>query len=350
MQKALKDSARPSGKSHQRLMTPQFSAWVKRARSVDIGEIVMRRGLKLRGRGHAFAGACPVCGGHDRFAVHTGKQAFHCRACRGRGYGAVSLLMFIDGLTFLEAVEAITGEPLPDERANCPRKPDPDRDEQHERQRREVEPHEHQERRALLRANAVWHEAVPIANTGGAVYLAGRGIVLDGVPDHGGLRWHPRCPWEGGTQPCIVSRFTDAVTGELKGILRRPVNGEKPRTLGPMGGCVIRLWPDEEVTQGLVLGEGVETVLAAATTIVHRGTLLGPAWAAGSAGNLESFPVLRGIESLTILTDNDVSGRGQQAAHRCGRRWREAGRYVALLVPRRAGTDFNDIIRGTSLW
>ena len=112
-----------------------------------------------------------------------------------------------------------------------------------------------------------------------------------------------------------------------------------------MGGCVIRLWPDEEVTQGLVLGEGVETVLAAATTIVHRGTLLGPAWAAGSAGNLESFPVLRGIESLTILTDNDVSGRGQQAAHRCGRRWREAGRYVALLVPRRAGTDFNDIIR-----
>ena len=44
-----------------------------------------------------------------------------------------------------------------------------------------------------------------------------------------------------------------------------------------------------------MLGEGVETTLAAATRIEHRGTLLQPAWAAGSAGNMAKFPVLTGI-------------------------------------------------------
>jgi hypothetical protein len=55
---------------------------VERARGIDVGEIIARRGIRLRGRGQTFAGRCPVCGGVDRFAIHAGKQAFHCR---GRG-------------------------------------------------------------------------------------------------------------------------------------------------------------------------------------------------------------------------------------------------------------------------
>src|SRR5208282_5699555 len=100
------------------------------------------------------------------------------------------------------------------------------------------------------------------------------------VPDHGGLRWHPACPWEGGTAPCIVARYTDAATVEPRGIWRRPLTGEKPKSLGPNASAVIRLWPDDFVEQGLVLGEGIETTLAAATRITQRGTYLRPAWAA----------------------------------------------------------------------
>jgi hypothetical protein len=82
-------------------------------------------------------------------------------------------------------------------------------------------------------------------------------------------------------------------------------------SLGPTRDCVIRLWRDEHVEQGLVLGEGIETVLFAATRIEHLGTLLQPAWAAGDASHMRAFPVLPGIDALTLLVDNDSNCTGQ---------------------------------------
>jgi Toprim domain len=113
-------------------------------------------------------------------------------------------------------------------------------------------------------------------------------------------------------------------------------------TLGSMGGCVIRLWPD--IGTRLVLGEGVESTLAAATRITHRGKPLRPAWAAGCAGNMRKFPVLEGIEELILLVDNDSSGTGQRAAAECAERWCAAGRRVIRLTPPEPDTDFNDLI------
>jgi hypothetical protein len=112
-----------------------------------------------------------------------------------------------------------------------------------------------------------------------------------------------------------------------------------------MSGCVIRLWPDGDVTTGLVLGEGIETTLAAATRITHRNTMLQPAWAVGSAGNMASFSVLAGVEAVTLLVDNDASGTGQNAAAQCARRWLAAGREVIRLTPKIVGTDFNNIVQ-----
>lgn len=110
-----------------------------------------------------------------------------------------------------------------------------------------------------------------------------------------------------------------------------------------MAGCVIRLWPDDEVTTGLVIGEGVETMLAAATRVEHRGTILQPAWACGGTGNLSAFPVLAGVEALTIIVDRDEGGL--TAANACERRWLDAGREVTRLTPKALGFDFNDIVR-----
>jgi hypothetical protein len=115
--------------------------------------------------------------------------------------------------------------------------------------------------------------------------------------------------------------------------------------LGPTAGAVVRLWPDEEVTQGLVIGEGIETVLAAATRVQLPGTLLQPAWACTTAGFLEEFPVLPGIEALTILADNDASGRGQEAAIRCATRWIRAGLQSEILMSQALGFDFNDVVQ-----
>jgi hypothetical protein len=167
------------------------------------------------------------------------------------------------------------------------------------------------------------------------------------LPDvHGVLRFHPNCPFgQGQRHPCIVALWTDALTAEPRAIHRTALKSDGTKlgrmSLGPTASCVIRLWKDEAVSSGLIIGEGIETVLAAAR-IEHRGTLLQPAWATGSAGNLASFSVCAGVEALTILCDNDKTGIGQTAACECARRWLEAHREVIVLVPHGEGKDFND--------
>jgi putative DNA primase/helicase len=93
----------------------------------------------------------------------------------------------------------------------------------------------------------------------------------------------------------------------------------------------------------MVIGEGVETTLAAATRQrLDDGTLLQPAWATCGSGNLANFPVLPGIDCLTILVDHDDAGI--KAAAECQHRWSSAGREVFRLKSRVKGWDFADII------
>ena len=97
-------------------------------------------------------------------------------------------------------------------------------------------------------------------------------------------------------------------------------------------GGVIRLWPDECITFGLAVAEGIETALSVAHAIA-------PAWACIDAGNLAGFAVLSGIDSLVIATDGDEVGR--RAAKECAARWRRAGRQIAIVDPG-DGRDWNN--------
>jgi hypothetical protein len=201
--------------------------------------------------------------------------------------------------------------------------------------------------RNLRLAAAIWRDSVALPDQAIA-YFASRGIDINAAPDQGGLRFHPSWKFDGIIKSCVIGRYTTAISNKPGGIWRRPLDGSKPKTLGSMSACVIRLWPDDAVSLGLVLGEGVETTLAAATRIEHRSSLLQPAWAAGSAGNMANFRVLPGIECLTLLVDHDASGTGQRAATTCSRRWTAAGREVTRLTPNKLGTDFNDVVGGAS--
>ena len=58
---------------------------------------------------------------------------------------------------------------------------------------------------------------------------------------------------------------------------------------------------------------------------------------------MANFPVLPGIEALTILVDNDANQAGQRAAEQCAHRWRDAGREVIRLMRRDLG-DLNDAV------
>src|SRR5262249_2278438 len=92
----------------------------------------------------------------------------------------------------------------------------------------------------------------------------------------------------------------------------------------------------------LVIGEGLETVLAAATRISYRDAPLQPAWAVLSASALERLPIIAGVERLILLVDHDRAGIN--AAASCANRWQRAGRIVVRLTPKLEGTDFNDLV------
>ena len=92
-----------------------------------------------------------------------------------------------------------------------------------------------------------------------------------------------------------------------------------------MGGLgIIRLSPDDEVVDGLHLCEGLESALAALA--------LGfcPIWAVGSTSQLAGFPVLDGIEFLTVIADNDAAGL--KAAREVRQRWADAGRRAVMKI------------------
>ena len=50
-----------------------------------------------------------------------------------------------------------------------------------------------------------------------------------------------------------------------------------------------------------------------------------------------AFPVLSGIESLTMLAETDDSGANARAVETCGERWSAAGREVIVATPRVVG-------------
>lgn len=176
-----------------------------------------------------------------------------------------------------------------------------------------------------------------------AAYLTARNCVIP--PKNSDLRCHSALKHPGGyVGPCLVALITDALTNEPLSLHRtwiRPdgtkADVEPPRLLlakHRKAGGVIRLWPDDAVSTGLGIAEGIETALSMA----HGFT---PVWSCVDAGNLASFPVLAGIESLLISADHDMAGL--KAARECATRWALAGKSVHVIEPDRERTDLNDL-------
>jgi putative DNA primase/helicase len=95
--------------------------------------------------------------------------------------------------------------------------------------------------------------------------------------------------------------------------------------------------PTKPLRTACTIGEGVESCLSA------RQLGLRPTWALGSTSNIAAFPVLSGIECLTILGENDDASA--KAVEACGEPWHGAERIV--LINRAAyGKDLNDSLRG----
>ena len=188
---------------------------------------------------------------------------------------------------------------------------------------RTTEPDEDCEARVRA-AGRIWADLKPPAGTLAERYFVEhRGLDVRRLDLAHALRWHADIR-------AVVALMTDPITSRPTGIHRTFLDpdGDKfeRKMLGRQG--VVRLSPNSEVTMGLGIAEGIEDSLA----VLLSGWA--PVWAATSAGAIARFPVLDGIEALTIFADADASG--MQAAGACAARWRAAGREVRQSYPREA--------------
>jgi hypothetical protein len=157
------------------------------------------------------------------------------------------------------------------------------------------------------------------------------------------IRLHPSLKLDGNQVGAMVALHRDIHTDEPCAVHRTFVDrsGNKigRKMLGRVSGSAIKLDVHEDVTLGLHLGEGVETCLSG----YLRG--LRPTWCLGSAGPIGDFPVLAGIESLTIFGELGDGGTNRRNAERCAARWRALDREVLWVRPL-TGSDLNDALNG----
>jgi hypothetical protein len=188
-----------------------------------------------------------------------------------------------------------------------------------------------------------WNEGVYPRRTIVERYLNSRGLELSDEIANRVVRFHSACPWRIDDtverRPVMLTAFRSIADDKLVAVHRTLLSddGRKldRRMLGPVAGAAIKIDDDTDVEQGLTIGEGFETCLAA------RELGFRPIWALGSAGAIAEFPVLAGIDALTILAETDDSGANAKAARACRHRWIAANREVLVATPRVVG-DMND--------
>ena len=194
--------------------------------------------------------------------------------------------------------------------------------------------------RSLGAARRLWGAAMPVAGTPAERYLESRGLRA-GSPE---LRYHPRTPH--GPHP--LTRFRPAMIAVVRdesglvavhrtfldprGSGLAPI--EEPRCgLGRFGTGAVRLG---SIAPRLGFAEGIETALSATV-------LFGlPCWATLGTERFRLIALPPEVRELVLFLDNDAGGRRAEALARKA----FAHLPIEAHYPRRAGADWNDVLRG----
>jgi hypothetical protein len=375
--------------------------------------------IKLRRAGGRLVGPCPICGGKtssQRFEILDNGESWVCAVCPDGG-DVIRMVQLVEGCDFLGAIERLGGRIAVD--------PDQAKKlfEERERKRlaREKTSAEYREaeRKRLYRT---WKSALPVTGTKVERYLAGRGLQLP--PSCIGLRYLPSAPyWHGETidsrgnksprqihsGPAMLGAFIrpdgkfgglhmtwlrdDDFSGQQVGQENRhgnvtkaeiidPADGEvlnSKKMRGSKTGAYISIATTEDPPRRLVIGEGIETVLAVWTAhqLAGRDVSDMAFWAAGDLGNLAGratktipHPTLKrpngramtvpdrypdpddkglaipdSVDELILLGDGDSEPLLTECAmERAARRYAKDGRTIRIAFAP-AGKDFNDVLR-----
>ena len=213
-------------------------------------------------------GSCPVCGGTDQFSVNTIKQIWNCRGC-AKGGDVIALIQHIDGCTFAEAVEYLTGR-----RSDHEVRRDPEREARiaADNAKRDREAREYDERQ---RRKAAWlwrHHQDITDDCPVALYLRRRGYQGANPPTLGYLPPRDDFP------PAMIACFGFAQEVE-PGVIEPPavvqqvhltrltMDGHKAdidpvkKITGPGMGVPIVISPPNDLL-GLAITEGIEDGLS----------------------------------------------------------------------------------------
>lgn len=337
--------------------SPAFEAWKSRALEADILKEAVARGAKLKRAGREWVGACVACGGKDRFSINISKRVFNCRGSEGGD--VAKMVMHLDGVSFTQAIEALTGEPPP----NGQSKPLSDaekaaRDKQRAQAQATQRAREAQERAyqedTREAAQAIWEASKSIAATVADSYLLQRGFV--GVADPV-LRFHPALPYPGKTRtfPALICRVDD-VAGDLTAVWRIFLRNDGRKAdvdnaklgLGPAGGGAVRIGG---IGKKIGIAEGVESALGAWNLIGRRY----PVWAALSTSGMIGIEIPLGVEQVVIFADGDAPMKkqgdeyvaaipaGRKAALTAKANIEAAGVKCMIAAEPPPGRDFNDL-------
>jgi putative DNA primase/helicase len=334
-----------------------FEDWKARAQQSDILSEAVARGAKLRRTGREHIGPCPACGGTDRFSINPQKRIFNCRGAEGGD--VIGLVMHIDGASFTQACEALTGEPPP----NGQSKP-LSASEQAERNRRRVANEEAQrareaaeaarEENTLSAAQRIWDGSKPLDGTLAQTYLISRGIPAF---DCDSLRFHPALPYPNKPKPypALVCRVDD-MNGDLCAVWRVYLreDGRKADVpaaklgLGPAGGGAVRLGG---IGPKVAIAEGIESALGFWFLTGRKYPVL----AALSTSGMVGIELPLCVERVVIAPDGDRPIRkqgeeyvpaipaGRKAAMTLRDRLVAEGVDCTIAAEPACGTDYLDI-------
>lgn len=365
--------------------------------------------VKLRRAGGRLVGPCPICGGRvtsQRFEIVDNGESWVCAVCPDGG-DVIRLVEKVEGCDFLAALERLGG------RFSVDREQATKLFEERERKRlareKTAADYREAERKRLFRT---WQKALPIHDTAAARYLESRGLSLPAVCP--GLRYLPSAPyWHGETVdsrgnkaprqihsgPAMLGAFirSDGKFGGLhmtwltadavpaKAEIVDPAEGEvlnSKKMRGSKTGAHIAIALVKSPRR-LVIGEGIETVLAVWTAHQAAGREISDTafWAAGDLGNLAGraiktidHPTLKrpngrpqkvpdrqpdpddnglsipdSVEELILLGDGDSEPLLTECAmERAARRYARDGRSIRIAFAP-AGRDFNDVLRGEAV-
>jgi hypothetical protein len=201
------------------------------------------------------------------------------------------------------------------------------------------------------RALNIWRQAVDPRGTLVEQYLKSRALELPDAAANEAVRFLASCPFRAERFPAMVCLVRNIETNEPQGVHRTAMapdgaaikrNGKTYRmSLGLLLGGAIKLDPDEDVTQGLCAGEGVETCLSG------RQMGFAPVWSLINTAGIAAFPVLPSVDGLHIFKELDANGASRRDVEICARRWYEAGREVFVVKPS-VGKDLNDHLKASA--